>query len=96
MKFVAIFASITGSCPPVAPFPKIVKILDEPQKTTGTSETKKKSGGSNGKLVAPSVLLICPIDKSCNQNIKKLGSKIAIPNIKILGSKMDIFGSSSP
>ena len=66
-----------GRCPSVAPFPKMVKIPDEPQKTTGTSETKKNSGGSDGKLVAPGVLVICPVDKNCNSkqntNIKILG-----------------------
>ena len=52
---------------------------------------KKKRSGSNGKIVALDVLVICVVDK--NRSPKKY----FLPQVsKFLGSKFDIFGFGTP
>ena len=38
--------------------------MGEPQKMTPSSEMEFFWGGSNGKVVAPGIVVICPIDKN--------------------------------
>ena len=42
----------------------------EPRKMTHCSETEFFWGGLNGKVVAPGILVICPIDKNRNHYTK--------------------------
>ena len=49
-------------------------------------------GGPNGKIVAPGILVICPVGKDCNYHTKNW---LLAPNIQILGSKLHIFVPSS-
>ena len=71
--------------------PKKAKIQEEPWKTTRTLEMKKKRSGSNGKIVALDVLVICVVDK--NRSLKQY----FLPQVsKFLGSKFDIFGPGGP
>ena len=48
-------------------------------------------GGPSGKFVAPSILLICPVDKNRDSKTK---TWLLAPNIQILGSKKHIFAPS--
>ena len=50
-------------------------------------------GGPNGKVVAPDIQVICPVDKKRDSKIKKNG--LLAPNIQIFGSKLHIFISSA-
>ena len=49
-------------------------------------------GGPNGKVVAPGILVICPVGKDCNYHTKNW---LLAPNVQILGSKLHIFVPSS-
>ena len=49
------------------------------------------SGGPNGKVVAPGIVVICPIDKNRDHYTKNW---LLAPNIQILGSKKHIFAPS--
>ena len=48
-------------------------------------------GGPNGKVVAPGILVICPVNKNCDYYIKNW---LFAPNIQIFGSKKHIFAPS--
>ena len=48
-------------------------------------------GGSNGKVVAPGIVVICSIDKNRDHYTKNW---LLAPNIQILGSKKHIFAPS--
>ena len=64
----------------------------EPRKMNHSSETEISiQGGPNGKVVAPSVLMICTVDKSCDSKTKILTFGPKYPNF---GSKLHIFVSS--
>ena len=63
--------------------PKKAKIQEEPWKITRISEMKKNWSGSNGKIVALDVLVICVVDK------KLQSQKILFaPSVKIFGVKI--------
>ena len=51
-------------------WPERAKNRDEPQKISPSSETDIFWGGPNGKIVAPGILVICPIDKNCDYHTK--------------------------
>ena len=63
----------------------------EPKKMTNSLETEVFQGGPNGKVVAPGILVICPVDKNSNYHTKNW---LFAPNIQILGSKKHIFAPS--
>ena len=72
--------------------PPTAKNRREPRKMTHCSETKFFGGGSsNGKVVAPGILVICSVDKNCNHHTKNW---LFAPNIRILGLKKHIFAPS--
>ena len=49
-------------------------------------------GSPNGKVVAPGILVICPVDKNYDCHTKNW---LLAPNIQIFGSKKHIFAPSS-
>ena len=55
------------------------------------SKTEFFWGGPNRKVVAPGILVICPVDKNCDYNTKKW---LFALNIQIFGSKKHIFAPS--
>ena len=63
----------------------------KPRKMTPSSETEIFGGAPNGKVVAPGILVICPVDKNCDYHTKK---RLFAPNIQIFGSKKHIFAPS--
>ena len=60
----------------------------EPRNMTHSSETEFFWGGPNGKVVAPCILVIYPVDKYCDSKAKNL---LLAPNIKMFGSNLHIF-----
>ena len=54
----------------------------EPWKMTHTLETDFFLGGPNGKVVAPDIPVICPVDKKRDSKMK---NRLLAPNIQILG-----------
>ena len=52
--------------------PNMTKYWGEARKMTHSSETEFFwGGGLNGKVVAPGILVICPVDKNRNYHTKK-------------------------
>jgi len=70
--------------------PKKAKNRGKPRKKTLSSEMEFFWGGPNGKVVAPGILVICPVDQNRNYHTKK---RLFAPNIQI-GSKKHIFAPS--
>ena len=67
-------------------WPKRAKNRGEPQKMTPARKRKFFWGGPNGKVVAPGILVICPIDKNRDHYTKNLAQKWHFgPNIGIFG-----------
>ena len=65
----------------------MAKIRDEPQKQAVLQKQNYFGGGSKGNVVAPGVV-VTNIDKYCEPQTTFFTFG---PNIKILGSKLDIF-----
>ena len=65
-------------------WPETAKNRGEPLKMIHSSETDIFSGGPNGKVIAPGILVICAVDKNGDYYTK---NPLLAPNIQILGSK---------
>ena len=72
---------------------KWLKFMMSPRKWPIPRKQKFFRDGSSGKVVAPSVLVICPVDKNRGSNTKNW---LLAPKIQILGSKVHIFIPSGP
>ena len=48
----------------------MAKKRGEPPKMTHSLETDFFGGGPDGEVVAPGILVICPLDKNCNSKNK--------------------------
>ena len=55
----------------IGEWPKTAKNKGEPRKMTPSPETEIFWGGPNGKVVAPGILVICPVDKNRDYHTKK-------------------------
>ena len=67
----------------------MAKNQGEPRKMTHTSEAEFFWGDDpNRKVVAPGILVSCPVDKNRDSKTKKL---LLAPNIQILWSKSHTF-----
>ena len=76
----------------IGEWPETAKNKCEPRKMTHSIRLGFFGGGGpNGKVLAPGMLVICPVDKNCDYHTKNW---LLAPNIQILGSKKQIFAPS--